>query len=639
MTAAEAAGITFDGATPMLTAATPVSPGAHSLYLSIFDQGDHVLDSAVIIDILRLGTVGNVATDCHPGATVINKSKYVALGDSYSSGFGVAPYFPGTHTDAGDNDCQRSTRAYGPRVADAKGLTLDFHACQGAVTKDFYSPRNSTWGEVAQLDNLKPDTGLVTMSIGGNDAKFAEVLRDCIDGWELLPFNSCYKDDKATTPIREAFERLNGKTSTPTEITPYGKLFSDVVSKASMATRVAVGYPRFYTASGSDRTFLPGGRCEGIKKVDQRWMVEKIDELNGIIERNAGRNGFLFANPNPRFDGHELCSGGTEWICPLLSSGRIHPTPEGQQAIADAVLATLDVGGFQKFTVLPQQKVTYSFVVGSGKQFISLVTGWPGSDVSLTLVSPSGRQIGRNTQAPDVSRVTGATTEHVEIMTPAPGTWTAELFSVDVAPGGLETRLSVYQADPENQRPVGQITARVVGDSLVLDGSTSADPDGKITSYDWYVTTPTGDDVKQGVSITVPLTSASERTFTLVVTDDRGATDFADLAWVSADVMPGSSVNPIKLTSKGVTPIALLSTPTFDATTVGPKTIRVGQGAAPVMETTAVKEDVDGDGRLDQVVHVVTTGLGLTLQSTQLCLSMTLSNGRAASSCDRIRAR
>ena len=144
--------------------------------------------------------------------------------------------------------------------------------------------------------------------------------------------------------------------------------------------------------------------------------------------------------------------------------------------------------------------------------------------------------------------------------------------------------------------------------------------------------------MKQGASITVPLTSASERTFTLVVTDDRGATDFTDLAWVPVDVMPGSSDNPIKLTSKGATPIALLSTPTFDATTVAPRTIRVGPGAAPVKETTAEKEDVNGDGRLDQVVHVVTTSLGLTLQSTQLCLSMTLPNGRAASSCDRTRA-
>lgn len=66
--------------------------------------------------------------------------------------------------------------------------------------------------------------------------------------------------------------------------------------------------------------------------------------------------------------------------------------------------------------------------------------------------------------------------------------------------------------------------------------------------------------------------------------------------------------------------------------------IRVGPEAAQVKETTAATEDVNGDGCVDQVVHVVTTMPGLTLQPTQLCLAMTLPNGRAESSCDAIRA-
>ena len=70
MSAAEAEGTTYDGATPLLSAATPITPGAHSLFLSIFDQGDSILDSAVLIDNLLFGTVNNVATDCKPGAVV-----------------------------------------------------------------------------------------------------------------------------------------------------------------------------------------------------------------------------------------------------------------------------------------------------------------------------------------------------------------------------------------------------------------------------------------------------------------------------------------------------------------------------------------------------------------------------------------
>jgi hypothetical protein len=50
MSSEEAAGTTYDGATPLLRASTPASPGAHTLFLSVFDQGDPILDSAAFID-------------------------------------------------------------------------------------------------------------------------------------------------------------------------------------------------------------------------------------------------------------------------------------------------------------------------------------------------------------------------------------------------------------------------------------------------------------------------------------------------------------------------------------------------------------------------------------------------------------
>jgi len=69
-TAANAAGTTYDAATELLSAAHQVTPGAHSLYLSIFDQGDNILDSAAFIDNLRVGFVPDPATQCVPGAHV-----------------------------------------------------------------------------------------------------------------------------------------------------------------------------------------------------------------------------------------------------------------------------------------------------------------------------------------------------------------------------------------------------------------------------------------------------------------------------------------------------------------------------------------------------------------------------------------
>jgi uncharacterized repeat protein (TIGR01451 family) len=73
MTPANAIGTAFDGglthggATILLSASSPVTPGSHSVYLSIFDQGDRIYDSAVFLDNLMLGHVVQ-ESQCEPGA-------------------------------------------------------------------------------------------------------------------------------------------------------------------------------------------------------------------------------------------------------------------------------------------------------------------------------------------------------------------------------------------------------------------------------------------------------------------------------------------------------------------------------------------------------------------------------------------
>jgi len=59
---------TYDGATPTLTAATPITPGAHSVYLSIFDRADDAVDSAVFLDNLFIGSIANPSAQCKAGA-------------------------------------------------------------------------------------------------------------------------------------------------------------------------------------------------------------------------------------------------------------------------------------------------------------------------------------------------------------------------------------------------------------------------------------------------------------------------------------------------------------------------------------------------------------------------------------------
>ena len=83
---------------------------------------------------------------------------------------------------------------------------------------------------------------------------------------------------------------------------------------------------------------------------------------------------------------------------------------------------------------------------------------------------------------------------------------------------------------------------------------------------------------------------------------------------VDIDIKPGDDPNYINLRSEGKTPIAILSTAAFDASTVNPMSIRVA--GAPVSlkrngTTASSLEDVNGDGLLDLVVHVSTQELEL----------------------------
>ena len=66
VTVPPANGTAYDGMSTQLRAQTPVTPGTHSMYLSVFDAGDGILDSAVFLDHLTTSTAA-----CSAG-TVVN---------------------------------------------------------------------------------------------------------------------------------------------------------------------------------------------------------------------------------------------------------------------------------------------------------------------------------------------------------------------------------------------------------------------------------------------------------------------------------------------------------------------------------------------------------------------------------------
>ena len=79
---------------------------------------------------------------------------------------------------------------------------------------------------------------------------------------------------------------------------------------------------------------------------------------------------------------------------------------------------------------------------------------------------------------------------------------------------------------------------------------------------------------------------------------------------VIIDIKPGSDPNSINLSSAGVIPIAILSSHTFDATTVNPDTVSLAGASVKLVGKSGKylchEEEVNGDSLLDLVCQVYT---------------------------------
>jgi len=103
---------------------------------------------------------------------------------------------------------------------------------------------------------------------------------------------------------------------------------------------------------------------------------------------------------------------------------------------------------------------------------------------------------------------------------------------------------------------------------------------------------------------------------------------------VAIDIKPGSYPNSINLKSKGVVPVAVLTTEEFDASSVDPATVTFA-GAAPLRSAL---EDVDGDGDGDLVLHFKTQELtALNKSSTEATLTGNTRDGQDIQGTDTVR--
>jgi hypothetical protein len=106
--------------------------------------------------------------------------------------------------------------------------------------------------------------------------------------------------------------------------------------------------------------------------------------------------------------------------------------------------------------------------------------------------------------------------------------------------------------------------------------------------------------------------------------------------YVDIDIKPSSNRNSINIESRGVIPVTILTTDTFDATTVDPLSVAFGPSGADEAHGRYHVEDVDGDGDWDLVLHFRTKETGIACGDATAKLAGMTIDGQAVKGQDSI---
>ncbi|MFL0809844.1 MAG: SGNH/GDSL hydrolase family protein [Agarilytica sp.] len=244
-------------------------------------------------------------------------SHYVNMGSSFAAGSGITPNKPDSV-----KRCKQSSDNYASILAKKLDLTLDDRSCAGAKSIHLLE----AWGELApQINAIKPDTKVVTITVGGNDLNYVRNLyalscseeEGLVIGGKHIP---CFPEVSAEKSAYIQLEKNLRET------------IRKISVKAPQASVIFIQYV----------TLVPARLCAATSLTEQearrmRRIAERLSSITADVAKDSGAmllNSDALSIERTPCDQEPWSIGST--VTPNNSNGMPwHPNKQANHAIAE----------------------------------------------------------------------------------------------------------------------------------------------------------------------------------------------------------------------------------------------------------------------------------------------------------------
>jgi lysophospholipase L1-like esterase len=237
--------------------------------------------------------------------------KYVALGTSIASGFGISEQ---------STSCGRSNRNYAQLIAARHKLELVDVSCGAALISHVVDEPQGD--NPPQIGSVTPDTRLITVAVGGNDIAYNGTAVGCGD-----PATTCTAPPDLDAMVASARTAL-------------ADMLDRLEAAAPKATIVFVTYPREVPRAGN---------CPELSFTDDEAAIVRSmgEDLEAMFVEVAKRPGIVFIDPYVARGDHTGCARPAQrWAAGHIPDDGFayHPTALGHQVMARMITKALSRG-------------------------------------------------------------------------------------------------------------------------------------------------------------------------------------------------------------------------------------------------------------------------------------------------------